>query len=105
MMDGSFLEKEVHEEFAKRMEADHERIEQRIQTIEDSLKETRKLTLSVERLALSVESMVKVQEAQGKRLETLESRDGEMWRKVVGYIVTSVVGIIVGYIFTRIGMN
>ena len=41
---------------------------------------------------------------QGKRLETLESRDGEMWRKVIGYIATAIVGIVVGFIFTHFGM-
>lgn len=48
--------------------------------------------------------MVKVQEQQGKRLETLEGRDGEMWRKVFGYIVTAVLGIVIGFAFRQIGM-
>lgn len=38
-------------------------------------------------------------------MEVLESRDGEMWRKVVGYIITAVVGIIIGFIFTQFGMQ
>ena len=62
------------------------------------------LTTSVEKLATNIEGMVKEQEKQGKRLEVLESRDGEMWRKVVGYIITAVVGIIIGFIFTQFGM-
>ena len=48
--------------------------------------------------------MAKEQEKQGKRLETLEKRDGEMWRKVVGYIITAVIGVVVGFVFTQIGM-
>ena len=48
--------------------------------------------------------MVEEQKAQGERLETLESRDGEMWRKIVGYVITAILGIIVGYIFKQIGM-
>lgn len=51
-----------------------------------------------------MESMVKEQEKQGKRLEVLESRDGEMWRKVVGYFVTAVIGIVLGFVFTQIGI-
>jgi len=50
-----------------------------------------------------MESMLKEQVRQGKRLEVLENRDGEMWRKLLSYAVTTVVGIIVGYIFTHIG--
>jgi len=47
---------------------------------------------------------VKVQEQQGKRLTTLEGRDGEMWRKVVGHILTAIVSIIIGFLFAQIGM-
>ena len=56
------------------------------------------------RLATSVEDMVKEQEKQGKRLEVLEGRDGEMWRKVVGYIITAVIGIVIGFVFHQVGM-
>ena len=56
------------------------------------------------KLATSIESMVKEQEKQGKRLEALEGRDGEKWRKVMGYIATAIVGIVLGYLFKRIGM-
>ena len=45
----------------------------------------------------------KEQEKQGKRLETLESRDGELWRKAVGYVVTAIIGAFLGYVFTLIG--
>ena len=62
------------------------------------------LSTSVEKLALSMESMVKEQEKQGKRLEALESRDGEMWRKVVGYVVTVVVGAFLDYVLTKMGL-
>ena len=62
------------------------------------------LTTSVEKLALSMESMAKEQERQGERMEVLEGRDGEMWRKVVGYIATAVIGIVLGFVFTQIGM-
>lgn len=33
--------------------------------------------------------MVKEQEQQGRRLQALESRDGEKWRKLMGYIATA----------------
>lgn len=96
-----YLEVEVHNEFVKRMEADHERINQRIKTIEESLAETRKLTLSVERLTLSVQSMVEVQKKQGERLDTIEGRDGEKWRTVAGYVLTTIIGLIIGLVWTN----
>ncbi len=68
------------------------------------VREISSLTASVAKLASSMESMLKEQERQGERLEALEGRDGEMWRKVTGYIITAVTGIVLGFIFTRIGM-
>ena len=78
--------------------------DKRIELLADNMRELNQLTTSVGKLAASVESMVKEQEKQGKRLETLEGRDGELWRKVVGYVVTAVVGIVLGFVFRQVGM-
>ena len=93
-----------HEEFRKRLEEENKRQDKRIELLEENVREMGALTTSVEKLAQSMESMVKEQEKQGKRLEVLEGRDGEMWRKVVRYIATAVIGIILGFVFTQIGM-
>lgn len=93
-----------HEEFRKRLEEQNKRQDKRIELLEESVRDMGVLTTSVEKLATNIESMVKEQEKQGKRLEVLEGRDGEMWRKVIGYIATAIVGIIVGFIFTQFGM-
>lgn len=93
-----------HEEFRRRLEEENKRQDKRIELLEESVREMGTLTTSVERLAVSMESMVKEQEKQGKRLETLEGRDGEMWRKVVGYIATAVLGIVIGFVFNQFGM-
>lgn len=93
-----------HEEFRKRLEEENARQDKRIFLLEDSVRQTGALTAAVERLATNMENMAKEQDKQGKRLEALENRDGEMWRKVVGYVVTAVIGILLGFIFTQIGM-
>ena len=100
----SGISREEHEEFRKRIDETNKRQDKRISELEDSVKEITALTSSIERLAVNMESMVKEQEKQGKRLEILESRDGEMWRKVVGYAVTAVLGILIGFVFTSLGM-
>lgn len=102
-MDGTISRAE-HEEFRKRMEEENHRQNRRIELLEENVRQIGALTTSVEKLATSMSSMVKEQEKQGERLEALEGRDGEMWRKVVGYIATAVVGIVLGFIFTQIGM-
>lgn len=103
-MENDYVTKAVHEEFAKRMEEENHRQNERIKLLEENVRQIGSLTTSVEKLASNMESMVKEQEKQGTRLEALESRDGEMWRKVVAYIVTAVVGIVLGYLFKQIGM-
>ena len=93
-----------HEEFRKRLEEQNQRQDKRISLLEESVRQIGALTTAVEKLALSMESMAKEQERQGERMEVLEGRDGEMWRKVVGYIATAVIGIVLGFVFTQIGM-
>jgi chromosome segregation ATPase len=103
-MSEGYIAREEHEEFRRRMEDEHTRINKRVSLLEQNTQQISALTTSVEKLALSIESMVKEQEQQGKRLEVLEGRDGEMWRKVVGYVIVTITGIVIGYIFTQIGM-
>lgn len=103
-MEGDYITIQFHEEYAKRMEEEHKRQNHRLNNLEKSVEENSKLALSIERLTISVQSMVEEQRLQGVRLETLENRDGEMWRKVIGYVITTIIGIVVGYIFTHIGM-
>lgn len=98
-----YITRVEHEEFSRRMEDEHSRQNRRIELLESHTQKQNTLLSSIEKLAVNMESMQKELTKQGKRLEVLESRDGEMWRKVVGYAVTAVVGIVVGYIFTRIG--
>jgi hypothetical protein len=99
-----YIERREHDEFVKRMEEEHCRQNHRISVLEKALEQNNRLLVSVERLAVSMENMQKELRDQGERLEILESRDGEMWRKVMGYIATAVVGIVIGYIFKQIGM-
>lgn len=100
----SSITRAEHEEFRRRLEEENDRQNKRISLLEDSVRQTGALTAAVERLATNMENMAKEQDKQGKRLEILEKRDGEMWRKVVGYIITAVIGIILGFVFTQIGM-
>lgn len=103
-MDNSISRAE-HEEFRRRMEEEHGRINKRLELLEESIDRLHVLNTSIEKLAVNMESMLKEQVQQGQRLEVLEKRDGEMWRKVVGYIITAVIGGIIGYIFNMIGIG
>ena len=78
-MENDFINRKEHEEFARRQDEENRRQNRRIDLLE--------------------------QEKQGERLETLESRDGEMWRKVVSHVVTTVVGAVVCYFFMQVGIG
>ena len=97
-----------HDEFVERIKESHKRLEDedrrqnhRIDELEGTVRQISSLATSTEKLAVN---MLKVQEQQGERLERLESRDGEMWRKVTGYAITAVISIVVGFVFAQIGM-
>lgn len=94
-----------HEEFVKRMEGDHKRIDKRLALLEESVRQNGALTTSVEKLAVSMEAMGKTLSAQGDRLEALEARDGQRWRQLMGYVLTAVVSVLVGFAATRLGLT
>lgn len=100
-----WISREEHEEFRRRIEDERKRINHRLGTLEETERQISQLTASVEKLALSVESMARTQTKQGERLEELESRDGQMWRKVSGYVVTALIGAIITFILMQIGIG
>ncbi|MEH2935812.1 hypothetical protein [Acutalibacter sp. JLR.KK004] len=111
-MEGEFISRAEHEEFRRSMDAKHQRLEdenirqnRRLEILEETVKQIAKISTSVEKLALNMENMVKEQISQGERLTELEGRDGEMWRKVVGWVISAVVGVAVGYFFFKLGVH
>lgn len=93
-----------HEEFVRRMEEEHKRQNKRLGLLEKQTEQITDIAMSTKELAISVKQMAEEQREQGNRLEKLEGRDGEMWRKVVGYVITAVIGILIGFVFRQIGM-
>ena len=103
-MDSTPITRAEHEEFCKRVEAEDRRQNKRLEILEEQTKQFTDLVLSVRELAQSVKQLAETQKAQGEKLDELESRDGEMWRRVSGYAITSIIGLIVGYLFHKLGL-
>lgn len=93
-----------HEEYAKRIEEEQKRQDKRIEEVEKGQRENNKLLLAVERLAASMENMQKEQKDQGERLEVLESRDGEKWRKAEWAVISGIIMAVLGYIAGNVGL-
>lgn len=103
-MSDSPIVRAEHEEFVRRMEEEHKRQNKRLDLLEKQTEQITDIAMSTKELAISVKRMAEEQREQGSRLEKLEGRDGEMWRKVVGYVITAVIGILIGFVFRQIGM-
>lgn len=103
-MDSTPITRAEHEEFCKRVEAEDNRQNKRLEILEEQTKQFTDLVLSVRELALSVKQLAETQKVQGEKLDELENRDGEMWRRVSGYVITSIIGLVVGYLFHKLGL-
>ena len=103
-MDSTQITRAEHEEFCKRIEAEDYRQNKRLEILEEQTKQFTDLVLSVRELAQSVKQLAEIQKMQGEKLDKLESRDGEIWRKVSGYVITSIIGLVIGYLFHKLGL-
>ena len=103
-MDSISITRAEHEEFCKRLEEEDRRQNKRLEVLEEQTKQFTDLVLSVRELAQSVKQLAETQKVQGEKLDELESRDGEMWRRVSGYVITSIIGLVIGYLFHKLGL-
>ena len=104
-MSSESISREEHEEFRRRIEDEDKRQNRRIELLEKSVEQFNTLAKAVEKLAYNMESMLKEQEQQGARLEKLEGRDGDMYRTIAKHALTTIIGIVIGYMFVRLGMK
>ena len=80
-------------------------LKHRMSIIEEQSQAINSLALSVKELAINMKIMNEKQEEQGKRLTELESKPGKRWEQVVSLIITTIVGAVLGYLLSRLGMN
>ena len=104
-VEGEYLLREVHDEFADKVSAENARQNARIDKLETTALQINELALSVKELAINMEGALKQLTLQNTRLETLEGRAGENWRKVVGTVITGVVGAVVGFLLAHAGIT
>lgn len=78
-------------------------VEHNTEKIEKNLTQIHELAASVRELAASVRTIAENQKRLGDKIESLQSKDGEMWRKLISYIVTAIAGAVVMQAFQRLG--
>ena len=104
MGDTQYLSLAVHEEYARRMDDEHQRQNKRLTDLEKAVDDITSLTASVASLAKSVEQMAKAQEKQGKRLEALEQKPANRWDNLVDKAVWAVAAALIAYVLSQIGI-
>lgn len=104
-MDSTPITRAEHEEFCKRVEEEDHRQNKRLEILEEQTKQFTDLVLSVRELAQSVKQIAETQKMQGEKLDELENRDGEMWRRVSGYVITAIIGLVLGCLFNLAGIR
>ena len=97
-----YLPIKVHEEFAKRVEEENDRQNHRLAEAEAAIKEISRLTISVEKMATSMESMVKEQAQMNERIRAIEEKPSKRWESVVSGIISGIIGILIGLISSGI---
>lgn len=105
MSTDGLISREEHEEFVKRIDEANRRQDKRLESLETTMGQLHTLTASVEKLAESMQHMMVEQEKQGKRLEAVESRDGEQWRSLISHLAASVAGALAGIILYVLGIS
>lgn len=93
---------ELHEEFARRIDAENARQNKRLDVLENSINHINDLTISVEKMAVNMANMLEELKKQGERLEELEKEPAETYNQVKQAIITTIVGIVVGGIATAL---
>lgn len=90
-----YVSRREHEEFARRMEEEDHRQNRRLELLEDNVRQIGGLTMSVEKLACTMESMVKEIHSQGERLDSIEQEPADQWQRMKQKAVETAVTVIV----------
>ena len=103
MSETQYISRGEHDEFIKRMSAEHDGIREankrqdaRIAKLEDSVEKMTALTISVEKMAVSMEQMAKELKSQGERLEQIESKPAKRWDLIISGLLGAIAAAIGG---------
>ena len=98
MDESKYLTMELHREYEKRMDEEHDRLSHRLTAVEESVREIGRLTVSVEKMAVSMEAMSKEQTKMNERLTDIEQKPARRWDSVIGAVITGIIGLLIGLV-------
>lgn len=103
-MENAVSREEYHEN-CRRLDEENKRQNERLDKLENAVHEINQLTVSVEKLAVNMNNMVNEISEQNGRMERLERRDGDNWKKVVSGIITGIVSGLIAFAMVKLGLG
>ena len=77
-----YISRREHDEFVKRMENEHTRMNHRIGELEDIAKEIQDMNTNIGTLANNMKHFLDEQQRQGEKLEALEKDKNSNWESI-----------------------
>lgn len=99
-----FVRQDVFDAKLKAVDDENNRQNHRLEKLESVVEKITEIATSVQLLAQNVATMTKELERQGKRLEVIENEPADKWKKLSWLIVTGLVGAIIGFLVSKLGL-
>lgn len=99
-----FVRQDVFDARLARVDDENNRQNHRLDTLEKNGASLNDLVVSVKELAMSVKQMQEELKRQGQRLDRIEEEPAEKWKKLTWLVVTGIVGAIVGFALSKLGL-
>lgn len=99
-----FVRQDVFDAKLKAVDDENNRQNHRLEKLESVVEKITEIATSVQLLAQNVSTMTKELERQGKKLENIEKEPADNWKKLTWLVVTGIVGAIVGFALSKLGL-
>ena len=81
-MDNNFISRREHDEYVKRMEDEHRRINRRLENCEKITEQMQDMNANISELATNMKHLLDEQREQGKRLDKIEEEPSSNWNTI-----------------------
>ena len=81
-MDNDFISRREHDEYVKRMEDEHKRMNHRLVNLEKIVNQIQEINTNISELATNMKYILEEQREQGKRLDKIEDEPKTAWDSV-----------------------
>ena len=81
-MDNDFISRREHDEYVKRMEDEHKRMNHRLINLEKIVNQIQEMNTNISELATNMKYILEEQREQGKRLDKIEDEPKSNWNTI-----------------------